>query len=177
MAGESYKVHSSTELRPTRRGTFAYYNTSFRTIRTIRNGLRRSTMIWTASAFCAIFCPNTHNTCRTDEKSSQTSSGFNALTAQGLSAGFWDNFALGDTWASKVLGRRCTCLLLEGRHLRLVSFEPRPQHHSAWRDRRDRCVNPALPTFYALGDSLYPGTPWRNHVLLGLQRGCASSVP
>jgi hypothetical protein len=33
--------------------------------------------------------------------SSQTASGKNALTAQPGSAGFWDDFAFGDTWTSK----------------------------------------------------------------------------
>ena len=97
-----------------------------------------------------------HTTTPADEMtdSSETASGKNALTAQGGSRGFWDTFALGDTWTSKagswIVDARASWTKSDNRGYAAPSLADLSLTKLGATGVTDG-VYPALPTFYALG--------------------------
>jgi hypothetical protein len=136
-------------------GNLAYYNT------TVPNDTDNPQ--WVAKVdydlgqhrlFARYFSEHTKTPAEDMTKSSQTSSGFNALTAQGGSAGFWDDFALGDTWASKsgswIADARASYMRADNTGYAAPSLANLSETKLGGTGVTDG-VYPALPTFYALG--------------------------
>jgi hypothetical protein len=136
-------------------GAFAYYNS------TIPNDTNAPQ--WVAKVdyalgehrlFARYFSDHTSTPAEQMEKSSQTASGFNALTAAGFSSGFWDNFALGDTWTSKtaswIVDGRASWLKADTRGGAASSLSALSLTALGSTNVTDG-VFPALPTFYSLG--------------------------
>ncbi len=83
-----------------------------------------------------------------------TTSGKNALTAQGFNSGFWNDIALGDTWSSKggswVVDARASYMKVDNRGGPAPSLADLSLTKLGATNVHDG-VYPALPTFYALG--------------------------
>jgi hypothetical protein len=95
--------------------------------------------------------------------SSLTSSGKNALTAGSSNAGFWDDFALGDTWTSKagswIVDARASWMKAD----QSGSGSPSLSGLSITALGATGVSNgvyPMLPTFYAIGGLFVSGSPY-----------------
>ncbi len=136
-------------------GNLAYFNT------TVPNDINDPQ--WVAKVdynfgqhrlFARYFSEHTKTPAEEMTKSGQTSSGLNALTAQGGSAGFWDDFALGDTWTSKagswIVDARASWMRADNTGYAAPSLADLSLTKLGATGVTDG-TRPALPTFYALG--------------------------
>jgi len=86
--------------------------------------------------------------------SSETASGKNALTSTGGSSGFWDDFALGDTWTSKsgswIVDARASWMKADGKGYASPDLAELSLSKLGATGVTDGTY-PALPVFYALG--------------------------
>ncbi len=136
-------------------GVLAYYNT------TVPNDTDNPQ--WVAKIdynlgqhrlFARYFSEHTKTPADEMTKSSDTASGMNALTAQGFSSGFWDDFALGDTWASKsgswIVDARASLMRADNKGGAASSQAALSLTKLGATGVTDG-VYPALPTFYAIG--------------------------
>jgi hypothetical protein len=145
-------------------GNLAYYNT------TVPNDINDPQ--WVAKIdynlgqhrlFARYFSEHTKTLADQTQKSSQTASGLNALTAQGGSAGFWDDFAFGDTWTSKtgswIVDARASWMKADNTAsgasslsgLNITALGAKGVSNGLY---------PMLPTFYALGGLFVSGNPY-----------------
>ncbi len=104
--------------------------------------------------FARYFSEHTKTPADEMTNSSQTASGKNALTAQGGSSGFWDDFTLGDTWTSKagswIADARASWMKADNKGYAAPSLADLSLTKLGATGVTDG-VYPALPTFYALG--------------------------
>ena len=149
-------------------GAFAYYNASVPNDTNSPEWLVKVDYnLGQHRLFGRYFSEHTSTPAEQMTKSAFTSSGFNALSAQGFSSGFWDNFALGDTWTSKsaswIVDARGSYLKADsagGAASSLSALSITALGATGVTDS----VSPALPVFYSLGSffagaNAYGATP------------------
>ena len=149
-------------------GNLAYYNT------TVPN--KTDNPQWVAKLdynlgqhrlFARYFTEHTNTPADEMRSSSETSSGKNALTAQGFSSGFWDDLAFGDTWSSKsgswIVDARASWMKANNAGGAAKSLADLSLTKLGGTGVSDG-VYPSLPTFYALGGLFASGSSYGQNV-------------
>jgi carboxypeptidase family protein len=145
-------------------GNLAYYNT------TVPNDINSPEWVGKIDynlgqhrLFARYFSEHTNTPADQMQKNALTSSGLNALTAQGSSSGFWDTFALGDTWTSRsgswVADARASWTKSDSVGSGASSLSALSITALGAAGVSDG-VFPMLPTFYSIGGLFVSGNPY-----------------
>src|SRR5215469_3824981 len=117
--------------------------------------------------FARYFTEHTKTPADEMKSSNETASGKNALTAQGFSAGFWDDLALGDTWSSRsgswIVDARASWMKADNSGGAASSLSALSLTNLGASGVSDG-VYPSLPTFYALGGLFASGNSYGGNV-------------